>query len=256
MKKNIEVTYSSSATIADPKNKYENQKPMYSAKSIIELDQVGAEHFSERDEYMRLKGIIDPLLDEHIKALKEDTSHLRFRVFQHKNYPSVTTILKFDQPYIGDEEYGIRGTEVHDMFYDMFRNGKWREPKKELTRLSYDDVKYKEWWSKFKKDISFPDTFPEPIEVFHKKYIYSGEIDLVCNINGGKALCDIKTGGWDWTQLIAYYYALNDSQIKYLCVWDLKNMKLEVIEPNSLKAQQAWEKFLIRRGEFKQRYGV
>ena len=246
----IEVVYGNSLTIN--RSNYENEKPLYSAKSLVTV--ADNEVFDERAEYQRLRGIIDPLVEEHYNRSRVDIAKVRIRTKDGKRYPSVTSIMS-PKPFDCDPEYAIRGSELHRVINKWIASDKWEEPKEPLSKLKYEDIKYKEFFEENKKRIDFINCAVE-LEIFHEEHLYSGEVDLICSVDGIKTLADIKTGQWKWEQLVAYYKALPELKIKQLAIFDLKKNKLETLQLTDNKAKGAWENFLKMRGAFQQIYGV
>jgi hypothetical protein len=251
MKRTLQITYGNAFTIN--KGDYENEKPLYSQTTTIELGK--DETFDEQAEYQRLKSIVDPLATEHFMRSKIEASGLRIRVKDGRKYVSVTSITGGGKPYRGDPEYGTRGTELHSVCDEFIDTGIWREPSVPLVKLKYEDIKYKEFFESFKDRLDFVGHEKE-IEVFNDEHLYSGRLDIICKVDGIKTLADLKTGGWGWEQIVAYYKAKADNEIKQLAVFDLKKAKLEVIKVTDPKAKQAWENFLKMRGKIEAIYGV
>ena len=249
MKKTMEIVYGNSLKIN--RGNYEQEAPLYSAKSIIE---VNGEAFDEKAEYTRLRQIVDPLLTEHWEKAKLDLSGLRIRIKDGKRYVSVTSILNHDKDFSEiDPEYAIRGKEFHRLVNQAIRNKKWEAPKVPLLRLKYEDIKYKEFFIAHKSRLNFEGAQLE-VEVFNDDHLYSGEVDLICLVDDVKTIVDLKTGSWDWKQLIAYWKCSVD--FPQVAIFDLKLGKLEILDPFSSKANEHWEKFLIKRGEVKARFAV
>lgn len=247
-KKQIEICYSNSMKIN--KGQYEQEAPFYSAKTIIEEN---GQPIDEVAEYNRLRGIIDPLLLAQYQDAKVGMSGARVRIKDGKKYPSVTSILNPDSPPI-DPEYGLRGTEIHRMFKEWVFGGIWPDPGIKLEKLKFEDVKYEEFFKKFESRIDFNNARLD-VEVFHEKHLYSGEIDVICPVDDLLTICDLKTGGWDWQQLVAYYKAKPEG-IKQLAVFDLKNQELDILQLTDKKCPEYWEKFLIKRGAFQARFSL
>jgi hypothetical protein len=244
-----ELCYSNSATVP-LKQAYANEKPFYSQKVIIESE-------TEIDtvaEYEKMRAKIDPLVQKHFNATKLDESGLRVRTKGERKYPSVTSILS-PAPYTGNLEYGTRGTEIHRLINHYSVNCEWLVPKEPLKTLKYEDVKYQDFFQTHIERIDFSGLEKE-IEVFNDEHMYSGEIDVVCKVDGIKTLGDYKTGSWKWEQLVAYWKALGDKSIKQLAVFDLKKQKLETLKIASDECRSCWERFLVLRGKFEQIYGI
>jgi hypothetical protein len=246
----VEIVYGNSLTIN--RSNYENEKPLYSAKSVVTI--ADGEVFDERAEYQRLRGIVDPLVDEHYNRAKLDISKVRVRVKDGKKYPSVTSIMN-PLPLNIDPDYAVRGSEIHRLVNRWIEQGKWDQPREPLNKLNYTDIKYKEFFADHEKSIDFIDCKVE-LEIFNDERLYSGEVDLICKVDGETTLADIKTGQWKWCQLCAYAKALPDLKIKQLAIFDLKKNKLEVLKLTDPKARFEWENFLIQRGAFEKMYGI
>ena len=247
-KRIYEICYSNSITIN--RGNYENEKPFYSQKVVIESET----EIDTVEEYNKLRGIIDPLALARFKEGKLEEAGLRVRIKGERKYPSVTSILS-PAPYTGNPEYGVRGTEIHRLINHYSVNFEWLVPKAELKTLKYEDVKYQDYFQKFGERIDFTGLEKE-IEVFNDEHVYSGEIDVVCIVDGIKSLCDYKTGSWKWEQLVAYWKAKNDKTIKQLAVFDLKKQKLETLKVASEECRSYWESFLKLRGRFSAIYDI
>lgn len=247
-KRIYEICYSNSITIN--RGNYENEKPFYSQKVVIESET----EIDTVEEYNKLREIIDPMAQARFKEGKASEAGLRVREKDGKKYPSVTSILS-PAPYTGNPEYGTRGTEVHRIINQYALSGEWGSPKEPLKTLKYEDVKYKEFFGTFGDRIDYSDQRQE-VTIFNDDYMYSGEVDVICQVDGIKTLGDYKTGSWKWAQLVAYWKALNDKSIKQLAVFDLKKQKLEILKLTSDEARSAWEYFLILRGKFQGVYGI
>ena len=247
--KTYEICYSNSFKIN--RGNYEQEAPFYSQKVVIQSE----EDIDVKAEYAKLRSIVDELATAQYNASKLDQSGLRIRIKDGKKYVSVTSITGGGKKLDIDLEYGIRGTELHKVFDAFVDTGKWIEPKVKLERLSYDDIKYKEFFEANKDDIDFS-VNEKNVEVWNDDHLYSGELDIICTVKKLKTLADFKTGSWSWEQLVAYWKAKNDPEIKQLAVFDVKKNKLETILVTDLKARKAWENFLKKRGAIEAIYSV
>jgi hypothetical protein len=242
-----ELCYSNSITIN--RGNYENEKPFYSQKVVIESE----EDIDSVAEYAKIRAIIDPMCVEQFNATKVEASGIRVRTKDGKKYPSVTSILSGGKPYTGDPEYGTRGTEIHRLINHYANKFEWLVPKEPLKNIKYEDIKYQEFFQTFEKQIDFT-AHKSEIEVFSDEHLYSGEVDVVCLVDGIKTLGDYKSGSWKWEQIVAYYKALGDKSIKQLAVFDLKKQKLETLK--LVEAVPYWENFLKLRGELRGKLGI
>ena len=251
MKKSLEIVYSRSLKLN--KGNYQQDAPMWSEKVCLELngqtdDEVTA---LEQSEYQKLKDRIDDRALTEWNRTALELSGLRVREKDGKKYPSVTSILK-PEPYTGNPEYGIRGTEIHRLCNEFLTTGKWSAPTVSLEKISYDQIGFMEFFEKHKERIDTK-KIKFNIEVFNEKWIYSGEVDLICKVDNKWTLVDIKTGGWDWPQLVAYEKC-NPGKVVQLAIFDLKNNDLPVLPV--AETEEHWLHFIHKRGEFKAKFGV
>ena len=244
-----QITYGNSAKIN--KGDFNQEGPLYSAQTVFE----GEEEVNEADEFMRLKGIVDPLLAQHIKESTLDLSHVRIREKDDKKYPSVTSIISPDPlPASISPEYGIRGKESEAIFKHWIATGEIRAPEVELKQLSYDAIQIKPFIEKFGEHLQFGDSSVAKT-LYHEKHLFSGECDLFrVQIKDRPFLIDIKTGQFKYEQLIAYKKCEGTPDDVGLAFFDLKNCKIVFLKEE--KEQYYWERFLIKRGRFFERFGV
>ena len=247
--KTYELCYSNSFKIN--RGNYEQEAPFYSQKVVIESET----DIDVKAEYEKLRSIVDELATAQYNASKLDQSGLRIRIKDGKKYVSVTSITSGGKKLDIDPEYGMRGSEIHRLFNVFVDTGIWEVPKVSLQKLTYEEIKYKEFFETNKENIDFSSN-EKNIEVFNDTHLYSGEIDIVCFVNKIKTLADLKSGSWSWEQLVAYWKAKNDLDIKQLAVFDVKKNKLDVIKVSDEKARKAWENFLKKRGAIEAIYGV
>ena len=247
--KTYEIVYGNAFTIN--RGNYENEKPFYSQKVVIQSET----DIDVKAEYAKLRSIVDELATAQYNASKLDQSGLRIRIKDGKKYVSVTSVTGGGKKLDIDPEYAIRGTELHRMFNVFVDTGKWEEPSVKLERLNYSDLKYKEFFEANKENIDFS-VNQQNIEVWNDDHLFSGEIDIICQVNSIKTLADFKSGSWSWEQLAAYWKAANDPDIKQLAIFDVKKNKLEVIAVTSPKARLAYENFLKKRGAINAIYGI
>ncbi len=254
--KKTTVSYSNSAKINI--GNYEQLNPYFMAKSEYEKAITEEE---EQQEFSRLKSLIDYLLDQEVKKVKNGQDGLRFREKDGKKYPSVTFIIHPDPIPMEPEKlrkYAHRGVVVEDIFKKWMKTGVIEEPSKQdvdlIDPLKFEDIKYHDFIKEHGSDIIFNEKSVSQV-VYNEKFLYSGEKDIQeCIIGGKKTLVDIKTGSWDWKQLVAYW--LCDEEAEQLAVFDLKKNKLELLDPKSKRAFTHIMSFMVKRGVIKERYGV
>jgi len=257
MKKTIEVTYGCSYKIN--KGSYEQEAPLYSAKTITEVSPqetgLGQGEYA-KVEFNQLKAIVDPLLAEHVAKSKNNIDHIRVREKDGKKYPSVTSILNPD-PFKGDPAFGIRGIEYHRAFNYWLTTGHFTlDTTIDIAPLKWD-IGLDKWIETFGARIKRDSAIIEQ-EVFNDAYAFSGEADFIADVEvaegvWARCLVDIKTGGYKWEQLFAYAQCLNALDVRYVAIADLKKCEFKVKHVEEVKY---WERFLIKRGEFKSRFNI
>ena len=253
MKKSLEIVYSRSLKLN--KGNYQQDAPMWSEKMCLELNGQSDEEIAvlEQTEYQKLKDRIDSRAETEWNRTALELSGLRVREKDGKRFPSVTSILK-PEPYTGNPEYGTRGTEIHRLCNKFMSEGVWDEPTIKLEKISFEQIKYREFFAKHEKRLDFK-KHKTNIEVYNDKWIYSGEVDLICSVDGLLTLVDLKTGGWDWPQLVAYEKC-GTGKVKQLAVFDLKSGEIHLLEVGGKEYQEHWENFIHKRGQFFARFGV
>ncbi len=230
MKRTIEIAASFTGTI--PTGNYQNEKPFYSVKEILELD--------EADDF--IIGSTDELIEQRQKQL-HDMCYNQFRIQAeaanaeriantYKNirfydgerglkYPSVTSIIDLDKDFCMPEDelaqYGCRGTVIHKQIETFLLTGQWVKAS-ELAEVSAAYLTVKRGnlgldcentnFRAFYKDYPFKVVALEQTILSHK-YRYGGRMDILCIIestNKGKwdkiegvvfdvpTILDIKTG--------------------------------------------------------------
>lgn len=251
MTNQIEIVYGNSMKIN--KGQYEQEAPFYSLKKIMSN---GETCIDEIDEFKRLRGIIDPLLYAQYNETKNILAGLRIREKGGKRYPSVTTILSPDKPQVPNlEKYGLRGTEFDRICKHWCEKGELLpiDLSIDISPLKWEDIKCVEFFEKF------ADRFGDckcSVPIYHEKHFYSGEIDYLGIYDGLMTLGDFKTGTWKLEQLVAYYKAVTDVKIDQLAIFDLKNADVILFPLKDKKLPEAWDSFMIKRGEFRARFGV
>lgn len=248
-KQNLEIVYSNSMKIN--RGNYEQEAPFYSAKVVIE-DFDGKDVESRcNSEYARLQGIIEPLLAADYNKKRTDLANVRIREKDGKQYPSVTSILCPDGIYKGIKnlaQFTERGKQLDKIFKTYITTGKLLRP----NPLKFDPLPWEFDVEKFCEENGLKPSinWKADIEVYNEEWMYSGEIDLLYkNANP----YDVKAGNWKWEQAVAYSKA---RELPTAGIFDIKEGKLHEITMDSPEAKKAWENFLVKRGEFKARFGI
>jgi len=253
-KKTIEVCYSN--TIAINKGNYENEKPFYSGKTVLEVeDDPNAIEMAYRAHFEQLKGIVEPLIQADYNKKRTDLANVRIRVKDGKKYPSVTSILNPDgisTKIKNLDKYIIRGNNADEAFKAVMTGTRIPEiDESKFAPLTWDwDIKAFIKEHKLLKTLEIP-LWTANVEVFNEEYQYSGEIDL---LKEDCLIVDIKTGAWKWEQQIAY--AKCKPSVKKIAIADLKENKYTEVGINEPLICKAWEKFIYKRGVFFSRFGL
>jgi hypothetical protein len=248
-KKTLEVVYSNSMKIN--RGNYEQEAPFYSIKSIIEVDSSKDIESVSTAEYEQLQAIIEPLLKSDYDKKRTDLVNVRIREKDGKQYPSVTSIIKPDGLYKGIknlEAYKERGNQLDKIVKNYLLKDKLykpREDKFEPLKWEYDVEGFIKEYGLDEMDRKDVQT---DVEVFNDEYMYSGEIDILYR----DTIIDVKSGRFDFIQVAAYGKCIPTA--KNLEIWDFKTGKIVSLPIN--ECIKEWEQFLVKRGEFKARFGI
>jgi hypothetical protein len=214
MKKTIEIVASFTGTIST--GSYENEKPFFSIKEIIEPSSIdgGNETFQEliTDDFIKnrqneLKQIcVDQFAQQAEVAYKEKLAKTYRNIRWYPveglgKVPSVTSIISWDADfYMSPDElaqYSSRGTIIHKQVEILLRDNVWKEAKdipeiypdlvivsRGNLGLEIDNVDFRGFYKDYPfKVIALEET------VINKERRYGGRIDILCIIekkNPGK----------------------------------------------------------------------
>jgi len=253
--KQIKINYWRSPKLVGAKQ-YEMDTACFSEEMTIDLNGESDEEIKTiKDKY---QSILENSVNLNTKRWEDthklDLSGVRIRLVDGVQSPSVTSILGVEGTFKFDPQYGERGQEIENIVFDFIDTGKWREPAKALQTISYSDIKYKEFFQTHSDRLDFKDC-ERKIEVASKDWRYSGEIDIICKVDGLLTLADFKCGQWNWAQLVAYHFT-KQVEVKQLAIFDLKNNKLEILKLTEPKYAKALLDFIYKRGFFKAVYGI
>lgn len=256
--KTIEVYYSNSFKIN--LGDYNQEGPFYGAKQILTINGSENEESVYNRTFGALKGIVEPLIQDHYNKKRRDTEKLRIRIINGIQMPSVTSILNPDGiqgvPKKKLDAHIAIGNRADQIFKTMATTGDTQPV------FPTDDFSPLEW----KLDITdFFEKYPflagakgltTDINCHHNIWRYSGEGDVLCMINKKLTILDVKTGQFKWEQVIAYAKALIDmgTEVKQVGIADLKNNELHLKSIG--ECQVFWEKFLVLRGVIQSRFGI
>ena len=284
--KEVEITASVSAVI--PTGNYENLKPLYSVKQVIEIEEGDKDACIPRI-MEEMRAFVQSKLDQDYEAqkilrIKNTRKDLRFYERAGKQYPSVTSVISAIEPINYDPlllmQYGARGSIVHAQAAHFFKTGTWeadplKVPGTKLDymvvtqgslKLSWDDCNFMGWWEDNAKDIKLgaggADKDSE-VTVYNDEYMFAGTADLICTYKGKKAVVDFKTASnYDaekvdkyWRQVAAYATTVG-AEVMLIAPLNPKNKSgygKTLVEEDVKKYFNA---FLQDRAAFKQIYGV
>ena len=293
MKRTLEISASFTGVI--PTGQYQNEKPFFSAKEMIELDQevmndLDDTYISNRQKqlhdicYKQFKKQADIAFQEYIAKTYQN---IRFYDVEGKKYPSVTSIVGMDKDFnIPPDElqqYASRGTLIHKQAEIFLQTGEWKEPK-DIAECSFDylTVVNGNLGLDF-ENVDFRGFIKDyPIKVvelekttINKDFIYAGRIDIICVIessNKGKwekidgvvydvpTVLDIKTSTtldkiYGLTQQAAYSKSEGIGQMGLIHL--TKENKCGFAKPEiTTNVERYWSLFLNKRQLFKTRYGI
>lgn len=270
-----EITSAFSGTISS--GEYENEKPLFSVKIETEIENISEISELQRSIYQICRSQYGEAQTESIvKRIERQTQNIRFRERNGKRYPSVTSIIGWDEDFHVKPahlvQYAARGTIIHKQVEIYNNTNEWREPKDipeiypELVilkqgdlQLSYNDVDFRGFLEKYPIEVNHSE-----IEVFNEEYFYAGKYDFTGIPKGWDGvrevltLFDIKTASADeakaMKQLTAYWHCLPD--IQQICVIRLNNKTKQGFSKPKVETDKNkyWSLFLKDRENFKKRF--
>jgi len=294
MKRTIEISASFTGTI--PTGNYENEKPFYSVKEIMELEE--KENEIVEDEFIanRQKELHQICYDQFkhqaeickLERIAEEYKQIRlYDVAEGIKYPSVTSIIGWDSDFHMSEDelaqYASRGTVIHKQVEIFLKTGEWKAPKdipeiypdvvivkKGNLGLSLNDIDF----------VGFYESYPfkvielEKVAINHDKQ-YAGRLDIKCviessnkgqweKIEGVKfdvpTILDVKTGTIEETrcfkQQTAYWHCEPDVEQVGLIHLNKKTKQGYSKPYIETDKEKYWHLFLKDREIFKQRFGI
>jgi hypothetical protein len=209
MKRIIEISASFTGTI--PTGQYENEKPFYAVKEILELD---SDNKDDWDNLIKLhddgkiasrqKQLHDICYDQFKTQAERSNSERIAKQYKNirfydglsgKKYPSVTSIIGIDKDFCmpPDElnQYAARGTIIHKQVESFLRNGTFLAPWN-IPEVSADWLTVKNGSLGLEcTDVNFQAFFKDyPIKVvsqeqetLNHEYRYGGRYDILCTID-------------------------------------------------------------------------
>jgi len=213
VKRTIEISASFTGVIST--GNYENEKPMFAVKEVIEMPQEESEtlvlfdndFIQQRQKelhticHKQFKQRADAAYAERIAATYKD-----IRFYEGKEglkYPSVTSIVGLDKNFFmpADElaQYAARGTVIHKQIEIFLETGEWKEPQ-DIPEVSADymavkcgslgldcsDVDFRSFY----KDYPFK-VLEQECVCINDEFRYGGRLDLKVVIES------TNKGKWD-----------------------------------------------------------
>jgi hypothetical protein len=256
---------------------YENLRPGFGME--VELD--------EGEDPEEIYEIIRKILREQfqregnvakVELIEKQYEQLRFYPRNGKKYPSITSVLGWDDDWRISEDhlgqYASRGTIIHKIGYEYFkvvdnkRLAIWIDPMdcKELEEdvikvikgslgLHWKDCSYKAFIKKFKDDI---EVYAMEEIVYNDEWEIAGTLDIRGLFKGKKSIMDWKTGSYKMPQLAGYAVSSKEKQeqLVVLPVGQTKN-KCGYQNPIvSTDIEKEWKILIKAREKFRKRFGT
>jgi hypothetical protein len=225
MKQNTEICYSNSYTIN--KANYENEKPFYSIKTVIEEH---GDTIDAKEIYNGQRSLIDGLLTQQVRESKGE-NNFRIHLRDGVKCVSVGNVLRMAQAFVcpvcgADCQHATRGLYVEKIMESLLKAdgmpvGGDKPPV--LDKAPVDKILYLHWWKEFGNRLD-PKAQLQ-VEVTNKVLKYIGIADYVgrAEVSEGvwePAIGDWKCGSYKFEQLAPYAKALG---IEWMIMFDLKN---------------------------------
>ena len=254
-----------------PQGAYENLRPSYDMTIEPEDGEDKEKIFAD------LSTFLHQLFDQEANRAKADLiekqyANIRFYEKDGKKYPSVTSILDWEQEWrvTQDElrQYAARGTIIHAMIIEYLKTGKWPDPlkmaslKEEVSilmsgslNMTWENCSHKAFMDKYGSKIKFEKAEQE---VYNEENLYAGTYDLKGEYDGIRSIMDFKSGSvYDFRQLVAY--AICEDKIEQLVILPIgpTQNKCGYMQPKICDTIQAeFREFLKARAKFKARFGI
>lgn len=244
-KRTIEIVASVSAVI--PVGNYENFKPLYSVKEIVEVNGDADSLISARTDELRalLKTKLDADYDMlRLEQLKRQREDINFYEIDGEPYVSVTSVISAIEPINYDPiklaQYASRGSIKHAQIDHFFKTGTWENDVLKIpgTKLDYltvtqgslklkwTDCNFMGFWDKYGKDFL---CHKHEQVVYNHEYKYAGTLDLLAEYKGKLTICDYKTASnYDKGKLDKYFRQL---AAYAKCVQDLFEVEQLMVIP-------------------------
>lgn len=266
-----------------PKASYSNLRPNYTLTMQVDED-------DDIDEVIfKAKSIVEKHFELDEYRAKVDLLQKQFKTFRFYDapeglkYPSINTILGYQKEWQISKgelvQYGSMGTINHVVFWDTLKNFKktgeiiWKEPTEfpELEKevgivkngslgLDWNDYSYKAFGEKYIPSIGEIYCIEHPL--LNQEIKVGGTVDMIAEFEGELCVIDLKTGGYDFQQLVFYgrtWEKLNEKKIQNMVVFPLgrtdnKQGYMRPIKDN--RFDYHWDNMLEIRQQFKEDFDV
>lgn len=276
----VEIVASYSGKIAT--GRFENCAPFFSLKETWTgpLDDATISHRQKQLSVLCTEKFEECERRELIAKIQEDRKDIRFYPIGTEVYPSVTSIINWDNDFeektnhISPEEmrqYAARGTIIHKQVSIFLETGEWKEPKdipelylyriilkKGSLQLGLEGYDFRGFYEKY----PFKKIATDQV-VSNSEHKYAGTYDIKGTLDGVVTLFDVKTGSGinkanAFQQLTAYARCKGNEDVKQLMIIPLNNTTKQGFSAPAVEVgtDKYWNAFLENRKNFAERYGV
>lgn len=282
MKRTIKISARFDGVI--PTGSYQNSRPGFSAEETFEIDAPKEEvdlMIQDRQRELQLicyENFESEAEKARIQKIKNDMKNFRFYESENGEYPSVTSILSYDEDFFctDDElkQYASQGNLIDAEIRNFVKTGKWVSSK-DLEGCAADRFILKkgslqlslEGWNftGFLEKYPIKDLKVHEKPLFNHKWKYAGMPDLEGVYNDMATLISIKRTDHGVKPLIqdaAYARCGGMEHIKQIMVVEMKSEadggnKQGFSKPSiTTEIDKYFELFLYKRKEFTKVYGV
>lgn len=255
---------------------FENERPLFGLEQIIHYVDDDVTAARQKELYgMCRKVFKEAQRDSLIARIRKQREDIRFYEKDGMQYPSVTSIIGWDDDYhISPEElaqHAARGTIIHKQIAHYIKEGQWIDPldlsicypeivilKRGNLKLSYDDVNFLGFLEKH--PIEF---ISSEVAVYNDDLKYAGTYDFKGRLDKKITLFDVKCGASldrlkAFKQLTAYAHCPQNQDVEQLCIVHLNNKVQQGFSKPIIctDVNKYWELFKADRVNFKKRFLV
>lgn len=272
-KQSTEIVASYSGKIAT--GRFENAQPFFSIKeSWTDVDEDFVKSRQKLLHGLCYERFAECEKREVADRVKEQYKHLRFYQVNNQQYPSVTSIIGWDQDFFIPQEqliqYGARGTIIHKQVEHYLKTNEWPNPQdipeiypeyvalqKGSLGLTLDGYNFVDFYKKYPFEFVKTET-----QCFNTEHLYAGRFDIKGLYDDKVTIFDVKTGSIDkekcFKQLAAYAYANGNENVEQMMVIPLNNTTKQGFSKPIISEdiEQYFELFKRDRRLFKDRFGL